>query len=201
MTTHEPNYDMLTAHADGALSPDAARSMEQHLQQCEVCAEAFERERVYVTDLDRLADVEPPPDFVNAVMGRVAQYPAHRPTSPIPWRSAMRWSVAASVLLLVLIGSGVAWMIGSGTLQPAEPGAMAATGISRTTQMATTAITSVRDVASPALVLLEKSGRLVWQLAAATTSSGWIVQLTLLLLTVSLNYVFTRMVLSYQRRN
>ena len=92
MKRHEPNLDMLSAYVDGVLSHDAARSMEQHLAKCEACAAAVEAERGFVASLDTLAEVRPPADFVDAVMGRVAQHPIHRPSAPIPWRSAVRAS-------------------------------------------------------------------------------------------------------------
>ncbi|NKB90250.1 MAG: hypothetical protein GKS06_18745 [Acidobacteria bacterium] len=201
MNGHAPNNDMLSAYVDGVLSPDAERSMEQHLVECEACAQALEAERQFVAQLDRLAEVTPPDDFVNAVMGRVAQHPVHQPGNAIPWRAAMRYGVAAAVVLAVLLGGGVTWVLGTGTLQNAEPGALVAVGISRTVGLATVAFTGLSELLGNAFVLLEQAAKMVWQLTKLTARSGWMVQLTLLLLTVSLNYAFTRMVLNYQRRH
>lgn len=200
MKVHQPNLDMLSAYADGILSPDAARSMKQHLTVCDVCAHALESEREFVARLDELSSVRPPDDFVNAVMGRVAQYPAYRPAAPLTRQAAVRWSAAASLLLVVLFGTGIAWLVGSGVLQGAEPGTWAARIIGQIADAGTFLITSAKGVAGPALVLLEQAGQIVRRLSTFAMQSGWLVQLTLLVLTVMLNYAFTRIVLNYQRR-
>ena len=201
MNGHEPNRDMLSAYVDGVLSPDAVRSMEQHLAECDACAHALESERQFLARLDTLADVAPPDDFVNAVMGRVAQHPIHRPGNAIPWRAAMRYGVAAAVVLAVVLGGGVTWMLGSGTLQNAEPGAVVAVGISRTAGLAASGFASTRHFVGQGFVLLEAAAQLMWRITLLAASAGWMVQVTLLLLTISLNYAFTRLVLNYQRRN
>jgi anti-sigma factor RsiW len=201
MTEHTPNRDMLTAYADGVLSPDAVRSMEQHLRECTACAVALEQERSFLQDLDGLANVAVPADFTSAVMGRVAQHRAYQPGRAIPWRTAMRYGVAAALVLAVLLGGGVTWMLGSGTLQSAEPGAVVAVGISRTAQMAAGLIATMRGLVTQGFVLVEAAAQLIWRITLLAAGSGWMVQLTLLLLTVSLNYAFTRLVLNYQRRH
>jgi len=201
MNAHEPNRDMLSALADGVLSPDAVRSMEQHLAECEVCTQALESERAFLAQLDTLANVEPPEDFVNAVMGRVAQHPAHRPGNAIPWRSAMRYGVAAALVLAVMLGGGVTWMLGSGTLQNAEPGAVVAGAISGTAGVAASAFATTRHLVSQGFILVEAGAQLMWRVTLLAASAGWMIQLTLLLLMISLNYAFTRLVLNYQRRN
>ncbi len=201
MSSHEPNLDMLSAYIDGVLSPDAHRSMEQHLKRCQVCADAERQERRYLGRLDRLSEVAPPADFVSAVMGRVAQYPAHRPGSGIPWREAMRWSVAASVTLLALFAGGVAWLIGSGALDGIQTGAVLAAGVGGIADVTTSSISAARTVVTQGRVLLEEAGQIMWRISNLAISSGWLIQGTLLLLTVSLNYAFTRLVLNYQRRH
>jgi anti-sigma factor RsiW len=201
MNEHKPNRDMLSAHADGVLSPDAVRSMEQHLAECEVCTRALESERSFLAQLDTLANVTPPEDFVNAVMGRVAQHPVYRPGKAIPWRAAMRYGVAAAVVLAVILGGGVTWMLGSGTLQNAETGAVVAIGISRTAGLAASVFATTRNLVSQGFVLVEAVAQLMWRVTLLAASAGWMIQVTLLLLTISLNYAFTRLVLNYQRRN
>ncbi len=201
MNRHEPNRDMLSAYADGVLSPDAVRSMEQHLVECDTCARALESEKRFLTRLDTLAHVVPPADFVNAVMGRVAQHPVHRPGNAIPWRAAMRYGVAAALVLAVILGGGVTWMLGSGTLQNAQPGAVVAVGISSAAGLAAGAFTTLRDFVSQGFVVLEAVAQLLWRVTLLAAGAGWMIQVTLLLLTVSLNYAFTRLVLNYQRRN
>lgn len=201
MNGHQPNRDMLSAYADRVLSPDAVRSMEQHLAQCQVCTQALELERKFLEQLDTLANVTPPEDFVNAVMGRVAQHPVYRPGKAIPWRAAMRYGVAAAVVLAVILGGGVTWMLGSGTLQNAEPGAVVAVAISSTAGMVASVFATTRHLISQSFVLVEAAAQLMWRVTLLAASAGWMIQVTLLLLTIGLNYAFTRLVLDYQRRN
>lgn len=192
---------MLSAYADGVLSPDAARSMAQHLESCEVCADALQREREFLAEMSQLARVRPPADFVDAVMGRVAQHPVHHPAAPIPWREVARAGVAASLLLVVLAASGIGWLIGSGALERAEPGAVAAAAVGGAASSLASGITGLQEFGRPAVALLQSVGKAFWRLTMAMLQSGWLVQLALLLLTISLNLAFTRMVLGYQRRN
>lgn len=201
MKEHQPNLDMLSAYADGVLSPDAARSMAQHLAHCEVCAAAAQREQEFLGGLSARARVPVPGDFMDAVMGRVAQHPLHQPTGPIPWRSAMRAGVAASLLFVVLAASGVGWLIGSGALERAEPATMAAAAAGGVASTFVSALSAARDMGRPALALVESTGKAFWRVTMMMLSSGWLIQSALLLLTVSLNYAFTRMVLGYQRRH
>ncbi len=201
MNGHESNRDMLSAYLDGVLSPDAVRSMEQHLAECEDCSRVLEEERRFLAQLDTLADVAPPADFVGAVMGRVGQHPAYQPGNVIPWRAAMRYGVAAAVVLAVGLGGGVTWLLGGGGLGTAEPGAVVAAGLSRTAGAAASVITAANSLTEQAVVLLEAGARLLWRVTLFAAGSGWAVQLTLLLLTISLNYAFTRLVFNYQRRH
>jgi len=194
MNEHQPNRDMLSAYADGVLSPDAVR-------ECSACAEALEDEKCFLAELDGLAHVAPPVDFTNAVMGRVAQHPVYQPGNAVPWRTAMRYGVAAALVLAVMLSGGVTWLLGSGTLQSAEPGAVVAVGISRTAQMAAGLLAATREIVSQGFVVLEAAAQLVWRITLLAAGSGWTVQLTLLLLTISMNYAFTRLVLNYQRRH
>lgn len=198
MSHHEPNLEMLSAFLDGVLSPDAARSMELHLRACDMCARALETERQLIARLDGMRRESPPEDFVASVMGRVAQYPAHRPPTPVPWGEVARWAVAASVFVGVVGLAVVAWMFGSGLVEGSE---VLATVIARSAGLVASGVAAGREAVSWMGVLLEESGELLWRLANLAVRSGWVVQLALLLVTVSLNYAFTRLVLNYQRRH
>jgi len=191
---------MLSAYADGALSPDAQRSMQQHLQRCAACATALEREQRFLHRLDEMAEVSLPADFVNAVMGRVAQYPTPEQAHRIPWRAAARWVATAGIVIAAALAGVAAWLVGSGTLEKMAPGNLLAAAVGRLTLGFASLIAGLSAVIDPAMVLLEETGKLAWKLSAATLTSGWVVQLTLLTLTISLNYALTRLVASYQRR-
>ncbi len=195
------NLDILSAYLDGVLSPDAERSLQHELKQDEEMRQALEAERRLLSTLDGLTRVSPPADFVNGVMGRVAQHPAHRPAAPIPWRAALQWSVAASLLLVILAGVGVAWLVGSGALEGARPVGLIATGISGAAGLVASGFTATKQLSGPAMAILEEAGQMMWRFSTFAASSGWVVQIGLLLLTVTLNYAFTRLVLGYQRRD
>lgn len=198
MNEHTPNLEMLTAWLDGLLSPDAARSMQQHVASCEACADALERERTFLATLDGMCADAPPDDFVAAVMGRVAQYPAHRPPAPVPWQQVVRWATAASVVFGVMGLATVAWVFGSGMV---EGSGLAARAIGGGASLMASTVATARDAMASLGVLLEEAGELLWRIANLAVRSGWLVQSTLLLVTVSLNYAFTRLVLNYQRRH
>lgn len=85
-------------------------------------------------------------------------------------------------------------------MQNAEPGAVVAVAISSSAGMAASVFASARHFISQGFVLLEAAAQLMWRVTLLAASAGWMVQITLLLLTVSLNYAFTRLVLNYQRR-
>lgn len=198
MKLHEPNLDMLSAYLDGQLSPDAARSMEQHLRGCVMCSRALARERELLGAVDGLRSVSPPSDFIDAVMGRVAQYPAPRSATPVPWRAVASWAAAASVVFGAVGLGALAWILGSGAVEGSD---LLVGGLTRAVSLITGGTAAVRELVSPVGVLLEEAGKMVWRLAGLAVNSGWLVQLTLLLLTVSLNYAFTKLVQNYQRRH
>lgn len=198
MPRHEPNLDMLSAYLDGQLSPDAGRSMEHHLSGCDVCSRALDRERRLLATLDRVGHVVPPPDFANAVMGRVAQTPAHRPPTPVSWERVAGWTGAAGVVLAGVVVAVLAWLLGAGAV---EGGNLLAAAVGWSADLITSGVMVLREYASPIGVLLEESGKMIWRLASLALNSGWLVQMTLLILTISLNYAFTRLVASYQRRH
>lgn len=200
MKEHRPDLDRLSAYVEDALSPDARRSLEQHLAGCGACREALEREGRLLRRLDGLARIEPPPDFVQAVMGRVAQYPAYRPAPAVPWRRVLAWSAGLAAALVAVLGVG-AWQIAG------QPGADArlvdllhrtAVGLVEVGGMV---FRASRQVLEPASTVVEALAKAVHRVSTLAASSGRIVQATILLLTVMLNYAFTRMVLNYQRRN
>ena len=78
---------------------------------------------------------------------------------------------------------------------------MLAAGVGGIADVATSSISTARAVVAQGRVLLEEAGQIMWRISGLAISSGWLVQATLLLLTVSLNYAFTRLVLNYQRRH
>ena len=201
MSEHLPNRDMLGAYIDDGLSFEAARSMEQHLRICPVCVDALDEERKLLTALDGIAGIEPPPDFVEAVMGRVAQHPAYRPSTPVPWRLAAQWGFALVALLVVVLGVGAWSVLQAGVVTEGAPSGALVYAISRLTDFATYALHFARQTVAPVYALVETLGKIVLRMAGMATGSSWLVQATFWLLTIMLNYAFMRMVLGYQRRH
>ena len=75
MSEHRPDYDRLSAYIEGSLSHDATRWIELHLEKCETCREALDQESQFLQQIGAIRNIEPPPDFTEAVMARVAQQP------------------------------------------------------------------------------------------------------------------------------
>lgn len=92
-------------------------------------------------------------------------------------------------------------MIGGGALDGVQTGTVLAAGFGGVADAATSSISTSRAVVTQGRVLLEEAGQILWRISSLAISSGWLVQGTLLLLTISLNYAFTRLVLNYQRRH
>lgn len=201
MSSHRPDLIGIVDYLEGILPPDAERAMEHHLERCERCRSALERERQLLRRLDGMARVEPPPDFVEAVMARVAQYPAYEPPTPVPWRRVLGWSTALGLILVVLVVGGITGLLRSGTLAQAGAGDLLSFAVAELADFGTFALGFVRGVLEPAAVVADALARALWRVVAEAAGSGWMLPLTLLLLTVTMNYAFTRLVLSYQRRH
>jgi anti-sigma factor RsiW len=90
---------------DGELSPFEARALEAHAASCEVCA----RERARFTALSAAVAREAPPVAAPAALRRRIERsldPAPRSRSARPWLS-----LAASLVLGVVLGGGAAWQL------------------------------------------------------------------------------------------
>ncbi len=200
MTDQHPDRDSLSAFLEGALSIDATQWVEQHLVGCAACRAKVEQERAFLSELDSLQCVEPPADFVQGVMARVAQCPAYQPAPEVKWRRVGVWAGAAAAAMVALLGF-VGWALVAGS----DAGGTAAT------PSVSGGIAWFFEAAKQVYFL--GLGRLegIWSLFQIVftvlfgifdyiRNSSLMVQLALLLATVALNYAFTRMVLSYQRR-
>lgn len=203
MSDQHPDRDSLSAYLEEALSIDAHQWIEQHLAGCSPCRAKLEQERAFLGELNSLKTVEPPADFVEGVMARVAQCPDHQRAPELEWRRISRmgwWAASAAATLVVLLGF-IGWVLVAGSSPEAE-GAVAVSG----------GIVWFFEVAKKVYFFgLDNLGG-VWEVAMIgftvlfnifefIRNAGLMVQLALLLATVALNYVFTRMVLNYQRRH
>ena len=196
MSSEHPDRDSLTAFLEEALSIDATQWMEHHLRGCAQCRTKLDEERAFLAQLDSLGCVEPPADFVQGVMARVAQYPAYSPAQEVPWRRVGLWTGSAAALLLVLVGF-VGWALVNGA--PVE-GTQTSSAIVTGAEWAKNLYFTVRENTGGLLYVFQIGGTVLFGIFDFVRNSGLMVQLALLLATVLLNYAFTRMVLNYQRR-
>jgi len=200
MNDHRPDYDRLSAYIEGALSPDATRWIELHLEKCETCREALERESRFLERIGSLRSIEPPLDFTEAVMARVAQQPAFQPPAEVPWRKVAGWSVGLAASLAAVLGLGAWVAISSEAVVGANATGLLSSAITGLAEASSFVISTVGGFLSPAMALARVGGTIVLGLFDLARNSGLAVQLGVLLATVTLNYVLTRMVLNYQRR-
>ncbi|MFQ5743991.1 MAG: anti-sigma factor family protein [Acidobacteriota bacterium] len=199
MSEHRPDRDRLTAYLEGALSIDGMLWVKHHLQACGACREALAFEQQLLERLNCLKGIEPPPDFVDAVMARVAQQPAYRPPTRVPWRRVAAWGTGLAASLLLLLGVA-AWQAVRSNVVGGDAPAVLYEVISGGVEFGGFLMSFGRQFLEPAYALAQALGVLVLRFFVVAANSGWMVQLAILLITVTLNYVFTRMVLNYQRR-
>lgn len=197
MSDHRPDPDALGGYLDGTLSRDARQWTERHLEGCPACRVALERERRLSKHLDSIRSIEPPPDFTAGVMTRVAQQPSYQPSAQVPWRKVAVWTsgLVASLAAMLLVAGW--WLWSSGLLEGMSPTSLLLQGVRTGVGYAGELATGMEDLP----VILEALVKPVVWLFEQVTRAGWAVQLAVLLVTVTLNYVLTRMVLNYQRRS
>ena len=106
-----PDRGSLSAYLEEALSIDAAQWVAQHLEKCGDCRAKVDQERAFLASLNGLGRINPPDDFVEGVMARVAQYPAYQPAKEVAWPRVALWVGGGGAMLVVLLaiagGAGV----------------------------------------------------------------------------------------------
>ena len=200
MSREHPDRDSLSAYLEEALSIDAAQWVEHHLEGCVECGGKLEQERAFLEELGGLCSIEPPADFTQGVMARVAQFPAYQPAPEVQWRRISLWVGSAAALMVVLLGF-VGWVLVAGApAEGPEVPAQVPGGIAWVMNSALEVYFWVRGTFEAALPLLLIAWKVLLGILESFRQSGLAVQLTLLLVAVGLNYWFTRLVLNYQRR-
>ena len=200
MSNQHPDRDSLSAHLEEALSIDARQWVEQHLAGCASCRIKVEQERAFLAELNALKTVEPPADFVEGVMARVAQRPAFQPAPEVKWRRVGVWMGSAAAMLIVVLGF-IGWVLVAGSPAEGAEGTSAVSGgiawfFGAAKQVYFLGLSQLEGVWS----LFQIGFTLLFGVFDFIQNAGLAVQLALLLITVALNYAFTRMVLNYQRR-
>ncbi len=196
-----PDRGSLSAYLGEALSIDATQWVERHLETCGDCRGKLDEERAFLESLDGLGRISPPVDFVQGVMARVAQYPAYQPAKEVRWpRLALRIGGAAAVLV-VLLGV-VGWvLVTRRPLDSPQAAGFVSVAITTLAQAARDVYLFARSNMGGVMYILEIAGTILVGLFEFVRNSSLVFQLALLLITVGLNYLLTRMVLNYQRRH
>ncbi len=200
MSNQHPDRDSLSAYLEKALSIDARQWVEQHLDSCASCRAKVDQEQAFLDRLGDLKAVTPPDDFVQGVMARVAQYPAYQPAPEVQWRRAGVWigSAAASLVLLLAF---VGWVLVSGApAEGAESTSAVSGGIAWFFATAKEVYFFGVDQMEGVWSIMMVGFAVLAGIFDFIRNAGLMVNLVLLLITVALNYAFTRMVLNYQRR-
>ena len=201
MSEQHPNRDSLSAYLEEALSIDATQWIDHHLEGCTKCQDKLDEERRFLRKLDGLHKIDVPSDFTEAVMARVAQFPAHQPRVAVPWRRVFFGAAGLAAVLFVLLALA-GWIIMSGApLDSPEASGAASRSVTTIAEFAKVVYLYGRKAFDWSLAVLQTGGTILFGLFDFVRRSGLAVQLTVLLITVALNYFLTRLVLNYQRRH
>lgn len=197
-SSEHPDRDSLSAYLEESLSIDATRWIRQHLENCASCRAKLAQEGVFLEQLDGLRSLRAPADFTQGVMARVAQYPVHQPVTEVPWKRYATWGVGA-VAALFVVALFVGWVVVTGDGQGLQ---VPTGGVAFTTAIEWTVAlwNGIEGAAETVRPQFEDLFKLLLYISEVIRGASLMVQLGLLLLFVALNYVLTRMVLNYQRR-
>jgi putative zinc finger protein len=129
-STCAPAQQQLPDWADGALDPQSARLVAQHLENCTGCAALAAALRRLARDLPQLAEVVPDPEFLADVRARtraLARRPAriHEGWQHLLQRPRLAWEFATAVCLLL----APFWVLPSSPLRDMPQHALAAVQI------------------------------------------------------------------------
>ena len=198
MSSQHPDRDSLSAYLEEALSIDAKQWIEHHLGGCVECRAKLEEERVFLAQLGDLCNkIEPPPDFVEGVMARIAQYPAHQPAQELSWRRMGLWVASGAGALVVFLALG-GWLLSlAGQIEAPEGASGVVAGVF---SAAVEAWKYAEKFAFAAWSLLQTAWTVALVVVDRLRGAHIAVQLGLLLTTVLFNFWLTRLVLNYQRR-
>jgi hypothetical protein len=108
--------------------------------------------------------------------------------------------MALAASLVAVLGLGVWAAISSDAVAGADATGLLSRAITGLAEISSFVISTVGSFLAPAMALARAGATIVLRLFDLARNSGLAVQLGVLLATVTLNYVFTRMVLNYQRR-
>ena len=133
-------------------------------------------------------------------MARVAQYPAYHPVTEVPWTRVALWVGGAAAMLVVLLGV-VGWgLVTQRPLDNPQAAGFVSVAIAMLAEAARDLYVFARENMGGVMYILQIAGTLLVGLFDFVRNSSLVFQLALLLITVGLNYLLTRMVLNYQRR-
>lgn len=114
---HERTFDLIPIYALGALNPEEARLVQEHLEQCAVCQSELRAYQQVVADLSLAARQRTPPEAVKQrLMAQVRQQPSQPQKTPgqagfLGWLTHITpaWSLVSLVFILALAVSNI-WL-------------------------------------------------------------------------------------------
>ena len=106
--------ELISLRLDGALLPEEAGELEEHLEHCPPCRSLAQELEALHRAMPELEE-EPPADLHRRIVAAVEQEP-RRPAAPSKkvWRTWQRWGSLAAVFAVIIAGAGLLPSIGGG---------------------------------------------------------------------------------------
>ena len=104
--------ELISLRLDGALLPEEAGELEEHLEHCPPCRSLAQELEALHRAMPELEE-EPPADLHRRIVAAVEQEP-RRPAAPSKkvWRTWQRWGSLAAVFAVIIAGAGLLPSIG-----------------------------------------------------------------------------------------
>jgi hypothetical protein len=118
--------ERLAAYIEGDLSPDERARAEQHLSECESCAEALVELRAIAGEAAQLPLLSPSRDLWAGIEARISTPVTMLDRFPVRVRRTPRrgWQFAIAAAALIAVGAGTTWLL---AVRPGANGAPAGT--------------------------------------------------------------------------
>lgn len=106
--------ELISLRLDGALLPEEAGELEEHLEHCPPCRSLAQELEALHRAMPELEE-EPPADLHRRIVAAVEQEP-RQPAAPSKkvWRTWQRWGSLAAVFAVIIAGAGLLPSIGGG---------------------------------------------------------------------------------------
>jgi len=105
--------EQLAAYIEGDLTPDEQARAEQHLSECETCAEALVELRAIAGEAAQLPLLSPSRDLWAGIEARISTPITHLGSAPTTVRRApqRQWQYAIAAAALIAVGAGATYLL------------------------------------------------------------------------------------------